>query len=1071
MSSSKAPQSTNNESIEGNAAERRQVTKDSAGSADDSPAVTNNNSNNQQQQPAPSANNGISSTIPKIQPQAPTAAQLSSGLISSPKQTSSVGRVGGGISSLPSSASNSPRQIKRGGSTDVIGIPQPPKPPRNITYSSSDDWDNSQRRGGGGGDSSDPGTTPIASPSNLSASSKTTVKTGFGQHKQRQDLQASTPVTIDSNLVIPIYPYANLKTQTRGSVGSVSNSPKMSPMSTSNSNGRKAVGVHNKSSSSSGGASTIQQQRSQQIPQIPQSSCSSYMISHKLDHPPLPFPRKANQCPLFCCFYAEFDNVVGPKICFQSPLGFMEQDTDVSLKKIHKLLATNFDRILAADERRKTKSTGKQQQQQQQQQQERSSEKQSSSDEKKNSVQESEEANDVDKKDPTSSPPSLADANSPQQIKASKSSDSATTYAATNTTGSIRRNRDDSNQDFAGAADNKPTSTSSSLKDTSTQVSNSSAHGSATMQQQNTKGKDAANTASGSGGGSSASIFDSTSDFIITGNELTGNIVNLSAFNMHLLTRPTTIHDNRYERNSLLFCVGFVLRRSEDPRPFRPLLSKLALTMKRMEMESHFLSAQQSRDQIQPLLDRILVSLNCTHWETNLVVYNNVLNLKLFHPPKYPASPVPDHAVPILLRRDWQVQLYDWDLAINWVVLHIDGVANARQISRKAEVDMEMVRNCLRVLKHHGVVSLVDMFFYSNRYESTKKAAAMLAGHESSLLQEAAEYIMKRPCISTIQTTAPPPYSNLIAPISPPTSSPTATLQENFVKPPISGSPSSPIPSSYPPGMSENVTAASLLGSNLKYVAPVASYQTHDPHLFGALRREEQRELKAALAELYCVCNRNLSFGDLWIALASGKGRSQSFDRSAGERGRSNNRNAGETNINANHVARSLSGIRGDSTDADMSGSEDSQENIDPVEMTTLEYYFERLKKKSSCSNINWRNIFDLFDHRRFVSFGLVNGLLERVHCFPCILEPSASISHRKENSFLSNDTGFRRQMSQEDPGRLARNAATMMDGSHCDDDIVSSLEKPINELIDLVEKYEGKKVLPIYSVATEQYS
>ena len=69
----------------------------------------------------------------------------------------------------------------------------------------------------------------------------------------------------------------------------------------------------------------------------------------------------------------------------------------------------------------------------------------------------------------------------------------------------------------------------------------------------------------------------------------------------------------------------------------------------------------------------------------------NILNLKLFHPPKRPAIPVPEHAIPVLLRRDRHMYMYDWDLAINWVSLHIDGITTARQISKKAEVDMEMV--------------------------------------------------------------------------------------------------------------------------------------------------------------------------------------------------------------------------------------------------------------------------------------------------------------------------------------------------------------------------------------------
>ena len=44
------------------------------------------------------------------------------------------------------------------------------------------------------------------------------------------------------------------------------------------------------------------------------------------------------------------------------------------------------------------------------------------------------------------------------------------------------------------------------------------------------------------------------------------------------------------------------------------------------------------------------------------------------------------------------------------------------------------------MLKHHGVIELMDMFFYSNRYEFTERAAAMLAGKEPKLLEEAIDY-------------------------------------------------------------------------------------------------------------------------------------------------------------------------------------------------------------------------------------------------------------------------------------------------------------------------------------------
>jgi hypothetical protein len=117
-----------------------------------------------------------------------------------------------------------------------------------------------------------------------------------------------------------------------------------------------------------------------------------------------------------------------------------------------------------------------------------------------------------------------------------------------------------------------------------------------------------------------------------------------------------------------------------------------------MEIESHFLSNDQTRPQLQSHLERMLISLNTSPSSSSVVVARrsqqqqkinvggnggasnsggsgggsssspagvecnlilsqaHVLNLKLFHPPKVPASPVPDRAVPVLLKRDWQVQ-------------------------------------------------------------------------------------------------------------------------------------------------------------------------------------------------------------------------------------------------------------------------------------------------------------------------------------------------------------------------------------------------------------------------------
>lgn len=276
----------------------------------------------------------------------------------------------------------------------------------------------------------------------------------------------------------------------------------------------------------------------------PTDSDLDVFLSKLLDlgAPMLPLPKQPSKCPLFCCFYAEFDIKVGPIISFQSPKHFMDQDINIGTEQIQQMLSKTFENLN----------------------------------------------------------------NEAEGVNGTKS-------------------RDDN-----GTPKEGPSSPNKTEK----------------------------KTLDGSTGTSSLSIFDSTSEYIITGNELTGKIITLSTHDVHIMTRPTIISDERYARNALLFSVGLVLRRAADPRTFRPLISKLAQTLHDMEIESRFLSDPTCRVQIQPLLERILVSLNSSQWECNLLLsHSNALNLKLFHPPKPEISPVHDYQVPILLRRDSQLQM------------------------------------------------------------------------------------------------------------------------------------------------------------------------------------------------------------------------------------------------------------------------------------------------------------------------------------------------------------------------------------------------------------------------------
>lgn len=278
-----------------------------------------------------------------------------------------------------------------------------------------------------------------------------------------------------------------------------------------------------------------------------------------------------SQCSLLCCFYAEFDNTVGPKICYQYPLQFMEQDIQST--------STQFEEVL-----HKALHS-------------------------ENSIQ------------------------TASQVKDTNLDGTTTAFLSEHTPkasgGNVRN--------------------TTSFEHESTLLSNSEFENSTFK---SFPPVDSSNVNNSVPNSESSSIFESCSEYIITGNELMGNLINLSTHHIHLVTRPTMLIDETYKRNTLLFSVGFVLRRTIDPHPYHPILSKLALTLRDMEVESQFLTNR--KEEVQLILEGIVRSMNAISGESNILLGPaDVLNLKLFRSPRSHVTPVRDYSVPILVRRDW----------------------------------------------------------------------------------------------------------------------------------------------------------------------------------------------------------------------------------------------------------------------------------------------------------------------------------------------------------------------------------------------------------------------------------
>jgi hypothetical protein len=765
------------------------------------------------------------------------------------------------------------------------------------------------------------------------------------------------------------------------------------------------------------------------------TSSSSSWIAELVDlESPLQIaPKAPTKCPIFCCFYAEFDIKRGPVVRYQSPVNFMDQGIGITESEIHDILARTFQNLEKSDKQQ---------------------------------------------------PPS-------NRVVDESTPDLQTTHLAATTISERRADGETAkpllkSQPISIEQDDSIVSTDRGgvqTVDDHPKIENNNSFQAEGYQ----------------------SIFDSTSEYIITGSELTGKIITLSTHTMHVMTRPTQIIDERYERNALLFSVGIVLRRAADPRPFRPLISKLAMTLRSMEIESGVLSDPVKVHRIQPLLERVLISLNSPRWECNLLLDRcTALNLKLFHPPKPQASPVHDYHVPVLLRRDLQLQMYEWDLAINWVILHIDGVTTARQISIKAEVDLEMVLACLRVLKHHGVISLVDMFLYSNRYEFTEKAASLLAGKDDKLLQEAAEFALKQPTVQVplLHSTVPPPLpfrhnagsnSNSLPGIS--VGSVGVAAENGSIVSSSGGGasdggiggssrPTSPFfpiatpSSSYPPRNWNPLGGASYRSSSLRSAMMTSgnSLEKEVVPLVGPSARIQH--LMRALAELYCGCNRNISFGDLWLSLTS-----EHQSRQQQQVKHEHSLQQGIRSAGTYH--RSVSNRKDSLTDQDISEHESvgfypvESSLLDPLRNNGVDSYPSAQNASSRIilsSPPKWRDLFGEFDHRRFVTFGVVHGLLLRVHSFPYYSGPSLP----ERGVFAVTKTGkamngrapvnvsthhfLKNQLSEEKRYKIAKAVAALMDGTRCDDELVSMFETPFHKLVELVEKYSGVKVMHIYA-------
>ncbi|CAK7268689.1 Nitrogen permease regulator 2 [Sporothrix epigloea] len=145
------------------------------------------------------------------------------------------------------------------------------------------------------------------------------------------------------------------------------------------------------------------------------------------------------------------------------------------------------------------------------------------------------------------------------------------------------------------------------------------------------------------------------------------------------------------------------------------------------------------RRSIQSLLEIIKEDLNL-YGECMIPVDDaNTINMKLF--PLHPNPPaVEGWHVPVPKMRLAEAIDPSWDLTLQRVIAHMDGVSDVRRIAFEADISIELCRSALRHLLYYDTILLLDMFFFGSCYAPRPGIHDFVANLDG-IVDECARYV------------------------------------------------------------------------------------------------------------------------------------------------------------------------------------------------------------------------------------------------------------------------------------------------------------------------------------------
>ncbi|KAK6473875.1 GATOR complex protein NPRL2 isoform X1 [Huso huso] len=238
----------------------------------------------------------------------------------------------------------------------------------------------------------------------------------------------------------------------------------------------------------------------------------------------------------------------------------------------------------------------------------------------------------------------------------------------------------------------------------------------------------------------SRELFDTVQVYIITKPELQNKLITVTAMEKKLIGCPVCIEHKKYSRNALLFNLGFVCDARAKTCALEPIVKKLSGYLTTLELESGFISNEESKQKLVPIMSTLLEELNAKGECTLPIDESNTIHVKLIDQRKDPLI-VQEYDVPVFTECKDEFFRSQWDLTILQILAYIDGFRHIQKISAEADVELNLVRIAVQNLLYYGVVTLVSIFQYSNVYCTTPKVQNLI--DNKSVQEECLLYVTK----------------------------------------------------------------------------------------------------------------------------------------------------------------------------------------------------------------------------------------------------------------------------------------------------------------------------------------